>query len=150
MLHVKFYLLAGCIVMSVAGHVHARDVTGSVVQYTDLDEKISAACNAHCRGNRRAGYLRAVDVSPVGRATYSVVVNADLVNKHNTGSIFGIGGGAGWSYTVSVRAFGTLYTPNCKLRVNRIDIINDQLGIGRLAKNEEGKIHTIANCHRFL
>jgi len=134
----------------VSTSAHARDVTGAVVKYTDLDEKISQACSKYCKGNRRGGYLKRVQVTPAGRGVYRVIVNADLVNKHNTGSLFGIGGGMGWSYTVSVRAYGTLYGSNCNLRVDRIDIINDRLGIGYLAKGEEGKVHAIANCKRFL
>ena len=142
--------LVFCALPAVASEACARDVTSLVVRHTDLDEKIAEVCRQHCKGNLRHGALRSVDVQAAGSSYYEVTVRADLVNKHNSGPILGVGGGAGWSYTVQVVASGTLDPRSCNLTIDRIRIINDKLGIARLARGEEGKIHNVSNCGRFL
>jgi len=132
-----------------------QDVTALVKRETDLDERIAAACQQHCQGNRREGKLKRVTVMRSGPNCFTVRADATLVNRQyqNPPRVFGhrVGGGVRlYSYTIDVEAYGTLDDRTCDLRIERIHVTNDQLGLGRLAKREEGKVHRVKNCRRFL
>lgn len=129
---------------------YGKDVTALVIQHTDLDEKIHNACRKHCEGNRRRGVLRSVHSDIINNNTYKVIATASLVNHHHTKGPFGIGGGVGWSHTIKIEAQGVLDSSSCNLTITRIRVINDKFGLGGLARGEEGKIHKIANCKKFI
>jgi hypothetical protein len=124
----------------------AKDVTKLVIDHTDFAENIKKLCSEYCLGNQSAGHLKRVSVEHIAGNLYRVIAYADLVNKHD----LGIGGGFGWSYTVELEARGTLNSADCNLRIDTITVRNDRLGLGNAAKKEEGKVHKIANCQRFL
>lgn len=143
-------LLLALLLAGSPGAIVAREITELVIRHTDFDRQLNQVCMDYCQGNRRSGRLRKVLLDPVGPAVFRVVVLADLVNEHDAGPMLGLGGGLGWSYTVQVKAVGTLSSSNCNLRVDRVDVIDDRLGLAGLVKAEEGKIHTIPDCKRFL
>lgn len=78
---ISIIVLVGLQLFTISSSIQARDVTGLETQHTSLDEIISSACNTHCEGNRRGGYY------PSGQYINRVLFYADLVNKHNTGTI---------------------------------------------------------------
>ncbi len=127
-----------------------HDVTALVRKYTNLARKIHDACRKHCQGNRRKGTLQSISVSYNGNYKYSVRAFASLKNAHHTDGPLGIGGGIGWSHTINVESTGILDSRTCRLRINRIKVLNDNLGLSGLARGEEGKIHKINNCARLL
>lgn len=132
-----------------------HDVTALVKRETDLDEKIADACRQHCQGNRRKGELKRITVARSGPSYFIVRAAATLVNRQyqKPPKVFGhkVGGGVQvYSYTIDVEARGTLDDRTCDLRIERIHVKNDRFGLGRLAKREEGKVHRIKNCRRFV
>ena len=133
----------------------ANDVTAQVVRETDLDERIAQFCHDHCQGNRREGRLLRVTVHRIGPFSFAVRADASLRNRHHQDPprIFGrsVGGGFQvYNYTIDIEAYGTLDSRTCDLTIDRIKVLNDRLGLSNLARGEEGKIHRIANCQRFL
>ena len=132
----------------------ANDVTALIVRETDLDERVARFCHDHCRGNRRVGRLLRVTVHRIGPHSFSVRADISLRNRHRQVPlvVFGrrLGGVQIYSYTIIVEAYGTLDSRTCDLTIDRIKILNDRLGLSTLARGEEGKIHRIANCQRFL
>ena len=133
----------------------AKNVTAQVVRETDLDEKIALACYKHCQGNRRAGQLRRVIVHRTGSRSFAVRADVSLINRHHQDPprVFGRrvdGGFQVYSFTINVEAYGTLDSITCNLTIDRIEVINDQLGLSKLARREEGKVHRISNCRSFL
>jgi hypothetical protein len=133
----------------------AKDVTAQVVQDTDLDDRIVTACQEHCRGNRREGKLKRITVERSGEHSFTVRADASLRNREyqDLPKVMGrrVGGGVEvYSYTIDLEAYGTLDEQTCNLRIDRIKVVNDRFGLGRLAQGHEGKVHNIANCHRFL
>ncbi len=129
-----------------AAEVRAKDVTQLVLDRTDFAEQLKKLCAEHCLGNQSAAHLKRVSVEHIGGNLYRVIAYADLVNKHD----LGIGLGLGWSYTVELEARGTLNSADCNLRIDKITVRNDRLGLGAAAKKEEGKVHQVANCRQFL
>ena len=125
--------------------VEAKDVTSQVIKETDLDERVAAACARHCQGNKRQGRLTRVTVERSGSTNYAVRGYFQLSNRHDP-----VAGVTAWSYTINVEAHGTLDGRTCRLTVNRIKVINDTLGLGSLARREEGKVHDVKDCRRFL
>ena len=129
--------------------LQAKDVTAQVIRETDLDERVAEACRKYCQGNRRKGWLKQITVVRIDQQTFKVRADASLRNRQYQD--LSIGGGIQvYSYTIDVEAYGTLDARSCDLRVDRIKIINDRLGLGRLARGQEGAVHKVANCHRFL
>ena len=122
----------------------AKDITSQVIRETDYDEQVTTACARHCQGNKREGTLTRVTVERAGPANFAVRAYVRLANRHD------ISGVTAWSYTINVEAYGTLDRRTCRLKVDRIDVINDRLGLASLARREEGKVHDIKNCGRFL
>ncbi len=138
-----------------ANPLFAKDVTALVVLETDLDERIARFCHDHCQGNQRVGRLLRVTVHGIGPHSFTVRADASLRNRHyqDPPVVLGrrLGGGVQvYSYTIDVEAYGTLDSRTCDLTIDRIKVLNDRLGLSNLARGEEGKIHRIANCQRFL
>ena len=123
----------------------AKDVTAQVIKETDLDDQIAAACKNHCRGNKRKGTLTRVTVVRSGADRFTVRADASLLNRHDPMHHV-----TAWSYTIDVQAYGTLDERTCDLRIDRINVRNDRLGLRSLASGQEGKVHQIKNCRRFL
>lgn len=123
----------------------AKDVTAQVINETDLDEQIAAACDHHCRGNKRKGTLSRVTIVRSGADRFTVRADASLLNRHDPMHHV-----TAWNYTIHVQAYGTLDEQTCALRIDRINVSNDRLGLRALASREEGKVHQIKNCQRFL
>ncbi len=127
-----------------------HDATQVVREHTNLADQIADACRRHCQGNRSEGKLRSLRTKYLTNDLYAVVADATLLNKHNTGSLFGIGGGVGYSHSVEIEAHGTLDASTCLLRIDRIAVRNDRYGLSNLARGEEGKEYRIDNCKRFV
>ena len=130
---------------------YAADITDRIIAETDLDEKIRDICSKYCQGNRSEGKLTRVEVWRIDANTIGVRAEASLRNRHHIDppKMFGrrIGGGVqAYSYIISVTAYGTLDLRTCMLRIDRIDVSNDTLGLGGLADSQEGKSHRIRNC----
>ena len=126
----------------------SRAVTQRVIEQTELDERIDEACRQYCQGNRRKGVLDRVEVEPIGAGRYRVVAEAHLKNHHRVvpplGSPMIVG------HTIEVVAYGTLDGLTCRLRIDRIRVRRDTLGLQQLARGAEGGVHTIEDCGRFL
>jgi len=131
----------------------AKDITQQVISQTDLDEEIAQTCLDYCQGNRRHGLLTRVLVNRSGTETFKVRGEANFRNYHFQDSleVFGqrIGGLTLFDYTIVVIAEGELDEKTCKLRVDNVNVENDQIGLSSLARREEGKIYSIENCKRF-
>jgi hypothetical protein len=128
----------------------ANDVTQRVIQETELDERIDEACRQYCQGNRRKGVLDRVEVEPIGEGLYRVVAEAHLKNHHRVEPPAGLGGAMIVGHTIEVIAYGTLDGRTCRLRIDRIRVRKDTLGLQQLARGAEGGVHTIEGCGRFL
>ena len=128
---------------------YARDVTGLVVQHTDLDEQVADGCHRYCRGNRRRGTLDRVVVNRLDAEHYLVRMWASLKNHHHVDTVIG-GGFASYQYTIGVMAEGVLNGNSCILTVNNIRVTGDDLGIAGNLSGERGKQHHINNCRIFL
>ena len=141
-------LFFGVFAIALSPSVFAYDITDRVKKYSDFDEKIDDACRIHCAGNKSKGYLKQVTAQLLGNTQYEVVTHVDLTNKQVT--TIQQSNWVVWSFNVNIIAYGTLEASTCDLIVNKIVILNDQLGLQQFAKNEEGKTHRISNCKRFL
>lgn len=145
-LRVSTFVVVGVLaLMTSTFDVSAKDVTKLVLDHTDLAENIKKLCSEYCLGNQSAGHLKRISVEPIRGNLHRVIAHADLVNKHDVGIP-----GLGWSYTVELEARGTLNSVDCNLRIDKVTVRNDRIGLGTAAKKEEGKIYQIANCQRFL
>ncbi len=131
----------------------AKDITQQVITETDLDEEIAQACRDYCQGNRRHGLLARALVTRSGPETFKVRGEANFRNYHFQESleVFGqrIEGLTLFDYTVVVIAEGVLDEKTCNLRVDKVTVENDQIGLSSLARREEGKIHSIDNCKKI-
>ncbi len=134
----------------VSGLVHAKDVTEIVVRQTNLDEEIARVCSEYCQGNQRKGSLKKVEVFDIGNNSAVVKVHVSLLNKHNTGPIFGIEEGVGFAHSIEVIATGTIDLQTCNIKVKSIDFQNDIYGLGELTKGERGKIYNVENCKNLI
>ena len=134
----------------VSGLVHAKDVTENVVRQTNLDEEIARVCSQYCQGNQRKGSLNKVEVFDTGNNSAIVKVYASLLNQHNTGPIFGIEGGVGYTHTIEVIATGTIDLQTCHIKVKSIEFQNDIYGLGELTKGAQGKIYNVENCKNLI
>ena len=128
----------------------AKDVTRAVIEQTQLDEQVAAACRQYCQGNRRRGRLERVLVEPLGGDQYRVQAEASLKNHQYTPAPLGLEGGFGFKHVIRVVALGRLDASTCRLRVERVRVDNDKYGLGNLARSEEGKVYRIRDCRRFL
>ena len=137
-------------ILFVSGLVHAKDVTEIVVRQTNLDEEIARACSEYCQGDQRKGSLKKVEVFDIGNNSAVVKIYASLLNQHNTGPIFGIGEGVGYTHTIEVIATGTIDLQTCRIKVKSIDFQNDIYGLGELTKGERGKIYIVENCNGLI
>ena len=137
-------------VLFVSGLVYAKDVTEIVVRKTNLDEEIAKACSQYCQGNQRKGSLKKVEVFDIGNNNAVVKIYASLLNQHNTGPIFGMENGLGYTHTIEVIATGTIDLQTCRIKVNSIDFQNDIFGLGELTKGERGKMYNIENCSGLI
>jgi len=133
-----------------SGAVCAKDVTEIVVRQTNLDEEIARACSEYCQGNQRKGSLKKVEVFDIGNNSAIVKIYASLLNQHNTGPIFGIKEGVGFTHTIEVIATGTIDLQTCHIKVKSIDFQNDIYGLGELTKGERGKIYNVENCQGLI
>ena len=133
------------VVALMAGPADAADVTAQVIRETELDEHVAAACRDYCQGNQSRGSLTRVTVVRKSATHFTVRADARLRNRHDPLPNF-----TAWDYTIEVQAYGTLEEKTCNLRVDRIRFTNDRLGLERLASGEEGQIHHVENCGRFL
>lgn len=141
--------------LALAESAPARDVTAQVTEDTDLDERVAALCRDHCVGNRREGTLKKVTVARLDAHRFRVRAEAGLRNRHheNPPRVLGRrlgGGGEAFDYTVEIEADGILDDRNCMLRIDRITVRNDRLNLTPLARRQEGTVHRIENCRRFL
>jgi hypothetical protein len=131
----------------------AKDITQQVVKQTDLDEEILRTCLNYCQGNRRHGLLTRVLVNRSGTGTFKVRGEASFRNYHFQESleVFGqrFDGLTLFDYTIVVIAEGELDEKTCNLRVDKVIVENDQIGLSSLARREEGKIYSIDDCKRF-
>jgi len=129
--------------------VNAKDITGLFAAETDYDEQLRHACQSYCQGNRRKGILKRVLLERISDHSHSVRVNAILRNAHYQRLATG-GGFNLFDYTVKIEGFGTLDDRTCNLRVDRIHIVDDRLGLASLAKQQTGKIYNIKDCGKFI
>jgi hypothetical protein len=135
--------------IGLAAPIQATDITTRVIRESDLDEQVAQACQDYCQGNQRAGRLTRVLVKRSRGHLFAVRADARLVNREY--QEFGVGEGIElYRYEINVEAYGTLDERTCELRVDRIDLINDQLGLGKLIEDQEGQIYPIENCRRFV
>jgi hypothetical protein len=134
----------------VSGLVQAKDVTEIVIRQTNLDEEIARVCSEYCQGNQRKGSLRKVEVFDIGNNSAIVKIYASLLNQHNTGPVFGIAEGVGYTHTIEVIATGTIDLQTCRIKVKSIDFQNDIYGLGELTKGERGKIYIVENCNGLI
>lgn len=142
---ISVVLVLCSLLMTSTFDVSAKDVTKLVLDHTDLAQRIKQLCSEHCLGNQSAGHLKKVTVEHIEGNLYRVIAYADLLNKHDLGIA-----GMGWSYTVELEVTGTLSATDCNLRIDKIVVRNDSLGLGTAAKGEEGKVYQVANCQQFL
>lgn len=131
-----------------------KDITQQVINQTDLDEKITQACLDQCQGNRRRGSLKRVIITRSGAQTFEVQGEANFRNYHFQENlvVFGQrieGGLTLFDYTIVVIAEGVLDEKTCTLRVKNVKVENDQIGLGSLARREEGNVYDLANCKSF-
>ena len=156
--NIKRFVCTGLLLVaspSIFGRLEAKDITAEVIRETDLDERIAEVCRRHCQGNRRKGELRQIRVARAGQYTFSVWANASLRYQHyqDPPKIMGrrIGGGFQvYSYTIEIEAYGTLDSRTCDLRIDRLELANDRLGLKQLAKSQVGKVYKIHKCNSFL
>jgi hypothetical protein len=132
----------------------AKDVTAEVVRDTDLDERLVAVCRVYCLGNRAGATLNQVTVVRATATTYRVAGRASLRNHQTTEGQTFLGARVPvfdvFYYTVIIDAVGTLDAPTCNLRVDRVQVLDDRLNLGDIARREEGKVYVVPNCQRFL
>ncbi len=135
-------VIACLIVCSSASY--ARNVTGLVIQHTDLDEKIADTCNRYCQGR-----LIRVTIRREDDFNHIVEILASLENHHHQDTLID-GGFVVYQYTVDVYAVGRLDQRNCKITVLDVSVSGDNLGIAGDARNERGKVHDAPSCRQFI
>ena len=86
----KRLLLAGLGIALATPALAAKDVTRTVIEQTQLDEQVAAACLQYCQGNRRRGWLERVVVEPLGGDLYRVQAEASLKNHQFTPAPLGL------------------------------------------------------------
>ena len=128
--------------------VGAKDITGLISAETDYGEQVQRACLIYCQGNRRKGTLKQVFLERISKNSLTVRVKASSRNLHYQRLVAG-GGFNLFDYTVNIEAFGTLDERTCKLRIDRIHILDDRLGLSSLAKQQAGKIYMIKDCRKL-
>lgn len=132
------------------------DITGRVRTETDFDDRIQNACRIHCQGNRRQGDLIFLRVQRNGQSSFRVWSKAYAKNHHHIDppNVFGqrIGGGSAlYNWTLEVEAYGNLDVNSCNLRIDRIHVYGDQLGIANnWANRNRGKVEHINNCRPIV
>lgn len=138
-------ILASVILFNIvfANSATSKDITDLVSRETDLDEKISSACSRYCQGNRRRGDLVRFLLDRIDSRNFLASAEASLRNRHRSGLIQ-------YDYTIIVIATGTLDSRSCLLTIKRVRVENDQLNIGSLAREQEGKVHHIEECQKFI
>ena len=146
----KRLLLAAVGVVLATPALAGKDVTRTVIEQTQLDERVAAACLQYCQGNRRQGRLERVLVEPLGGDLYRVQAEASLKNHQYTPAPLGLEGGFGFKHVIRVVAQGRLDASTCRLQVERVQVENDRYGLGNLARSEEGKVYRIRDCRQFL
>ena len=129
--------------------LQAKDVTEQVIRETDLNERIAEACRENCQGNRSKGWLKRIIIDRIDQQTFAVQADIGLRNRHYQKLLIG-GGIEVYDFTIDVEAYGTLDARSCDLKINRIVVTNDRFGLGRLARDQEGEVYNLENCHRFL
>ncbi len=144
-----FRLLIVIVSVLSAETVFAKDVTALVIQHTNLDEKIVAACSKHCKGNRRGGRLTKATIRRESQSGHIIDIWASLKNHHHVNTVLG-GGFAAYQYTIGVHATGRLNQNNCKITIINISLSNDKIGLGSGARKEVGKVYDVANCGLFI
>lgn len=140
------------LILLLVADARAADITDRIISETDLDERIRALCEQYCIGNRREGRLTSMEAWSIDDNTIGARAKASLQNhEHVQPKVFGlkVGGGVGVSYTIDVIADGVLDLTTCILRIDHIKLDNDKLGLGSLARNQEGKSHHIDNCQHL-
>ncbi|MBM3507988.1 MAG: hypothetical protein FJX64_09845 [Alphaproteobacteria bacterium] len=137
-----------------ASSAGAKDVTAQVVRETDLDERLVAVCRAYCLGNRAGATLNQVTVVRATGTSYRVAGRASLRNHQfvEPANVFGaqVGGFDLFYYVVTIDAVGTLDGQTCRLRVDRVQVLDDRIGLTDVARKEEGKVYLVPDCQRFL
>jgi len=146
-------IVASCVsvfflVVAIVVPVDAKDITRLISEQTDYNEQLQRACLSYCQGNRRKGTLKRVFLERISENSLAVRVKANLRNLHFQRLVIG-GGFNLFDYTVKIEAFGTLDERTCKLRIDRIHILHDRLGLASLAKQQAGRIHKIKDCRKF-
>jgi hypothetical protein len=138
--------LAIVVAPCVAAPVPMRDVTTAVAAETRLDELVAQLCRDYCQGNRRQGRLRRVTVGKLDPDRFVVRVDVALRNVQDSP----LGGGfVLYDYTLAATGEGTLRKSDCTLRVDRVVVHDDPLGLQSLARSEVGKTHVVDGCRRF-
>lgn len=130
----------------------AKDITQQIIDKTDYDELVEAACFAKC-GNRGSSELQSVSIVPAGQGFHSVTAKGrGKFHQLNNGvTLFGQKvSGINLKYKIQVMLLGTLSEKDCMLKVDHIRIVGDKYGLAKGAKSEIGKSHLIENCRAFL
>mgnify|MGYP000888629954 CR=1 FL=1 len=147
--------LAALLLFLFAPVAQARDVTATVLADTDLGARVAAACQRWCQGNKREGTVRRVDVetgATKGSHAVTVVVRLRNHQQEPARTILGqqIGPFDIFDYAIDIEAGGTLDDATCRLRIQRVRISDDRLGLMPQLKKLLGTEHQVANCGRFL
>ena len=125
-----------------------RDITAYVKRHTVLDEATALACLQYCQGNQREGRLDRLSLQRARGSSYRVTGEASFRNRQVT--TVRSAKVVVFDFTVIVHALGSLDPASCKLRVDKVWIENDRLGLTPMAEREEGKVVKVAACRQFI
>ncbi len=129
----------------------AKDIKDKVIKETILDEQIKAFCDLNCIGNEKKGWLKSLNIDPMGSVLYTVIGVAALRNRQVMKEPFEY---VLFDHTVYISSRGTLDPRTCLLKVDDAKVENDYNGIfTQLLRSESdvvGKSFKIPDCLRFI
>ncbi|TNE62489.1 MAG: hypothetical protein EP335_12955 [Alphaproteobacteria bacterium] len=130
-----------------------RDITQLVINHTDYDERIAAACTDVC-GNKGWSRLDRVSVAPKAAAGYQVTVRASA-SYHQVASaadLFGgvFGEGLDVEYPMQFTVVGDLDARDCVIRVTDVRVTGDTLGLVAGLADIKGNRYKVPDCHSLL
>ena len=133
--------------------VEAKDITQLVKANSNLDDQIAAVCAGKC-GNQGHSQLDSIVITQKSEKRYDVISKASAkFHQHSViPAMFGNFAGRDFDieYQINVTAYGALDSETCRLRINKIDVTGDNLGIADNAKSYEGKIYHLKNCKKYI
>lgn len=128
-----------------------KEITHQVVVQTGLDELVGGFCQEYCLGNERRGYIKNVTMEQNKNGKHHVSGLAVLSNRQTVGGTNKV---VLYDYDVILKVDGTLNPETCKLRVDKVSVINDLQGVFASLLKSQGDIigreEDVPDCGTFV